>query len=568
VAGSVGGGRTLDSLIAFAFILSTAAGPAAATGLGPVAQHSALGQSLRVVIPLLAEGGEDLATECFKLAPAEQESDGIPQVFFGRVSLERTPSGAQLVVTHPRPVNDPVLRLTVQAGCDAGVRREYTLFMDPPAIEAPQLAADSATRSEAEAPSRAAARPPARGTDIAVREAAGTEATGAPPEPRKAAPPRSRTAARAATKRASAPSEQPRLKLAAPAPQPSPGAAAGAVSEARQAQAQQDLANAIEAETVVLKQRIAELSATVERLQQELKASETADRAAAEAAKPPPPPPPPPPAWWEANWPLLAAIVGLPVLIAGGLLWKRRREAEAQGPDWRAAGVSATRTETPMRSRTAPALRSAAAGVTQPRPEPGPPPGTRSAARAHVVPGTPGALAVSELLHVTEEARVYVALGHPERAIDVLNEHLERSPRSVPAAWLMLLDLYHANGRKQEFRQLAEDFHANCNVQTPLWESFAAGEPGDVGLDAFPHIVRQVVGRWGKPECRAYLEQLLYENREGRRTGFPLGAYGDILLLLQIGDAPPAIDIDSDLAKAGKLDLGGPDRGAGGKPPA
>ena len=36
--------------------------------------------------------------------------------------------------------------------------------------------------------------------------------------------------------------------------------------------------------------------------------------------------------------------------------------------------------------------------------------------------------------------------------------------------------------------------------------------------------------------------------------GFPLAAYGDILLLLQVLDAPPVIDIDSDLAGDGKLD--------------
>ncbi len=159
---------------------------------------------------------------------------------------------------------------------------------------------------------------------------------------------------------------------------------------------------------------------------------------------------------------------------------------------------------------------------------------------------------------MTEEARVYVALGHPDRAIDVLNEHLKRLPRSIPAAWLMLLDLYHATGRRQEFRRLAEEFHLQCNVQTPLWEGFAVDELGDGGLESFPHIVKQIVGLWGQPACHAYLERLLYDNRDGRRMGFPLAAYSDILLLLQISDVPPAIDIDTDLAHEGKLGPAGP----------
>jgi hypothetical protein len=36
--------------------------------------------------------------------------------------------------------------------------------------------------------------------------------------------------------------------------------------------------------------------------------------------------------------------------------------------------------------------------------------------------------------------------------------------------------------------------------------------------------------------------------------GFPLAAYSEILLLLQILDAPPPVDIDSDLVQSGKLD--------------
>src|SRR5206468_6987022 len=66
--------------------------------------------------------------------------------------------------------------------------------------------------------------------------------------------------------------------------------------------------------------------------------------------------------------------------------------------------------------------------------------------------------------------------------------------------------------------------------------------------------LREVTRHWRQPDCRGYLEKLLYDNREGRRMGFPLAAYGEILLLLQILDAPPPIDIDSDLVNDGKLD--------------
>jgi hypothetical protein len=122
----------------------------------------------------------------------------------------------------------------------------------------------------------------------------------------------------------------------------------------------------------------------------------------------------------------------------------------------------------------------------------------------------------------------------------------------MPAAWLMLLDLYRTSGRRQEFRRLAEEFHLHCNVQAPLWKGFGSSDEG--GLETFPHILRQVSSIWRQPGCREYLEGLLYDNREGRRVGFPLVAYGEVLLLLQILDAPPPVDIDSDLVNAGKLE--------------
>ena len=566
--------------------------PVAAVGLGPVTQQSALGQSLRVVIPVILVAGEDLAAECFKFASAERDADGIPQVVFGRVVVERTPSGTQLVVSNPRAVNDPVVRLTLQAGCDNAVRREYTLLMDPPAIEPPLVATDSATRNEVAASPPPVVRQPRRATGTAARasaRAAPTARTTATARAaRKPSPPKPRVAAKAAPKRLPpAAADRPRLQVSSAAPAAIAQKGTRTASEAEQEKAQQDLANAIEAETVVLRQRIVELTAQVDRMQKEVEANELAQRAADEAAKaapaaqtPPPgtvpapataapaettppiataPPtattPPaakvapttaPVPVWWEDNTLLLAAIVGLPLLIAGGLLWKRRRDAVRTEP-WRAPGA------VPMEARPGPrtvtGLRNASAGVAPsaaviatpaPSAKPVEPAGTGESATA---------LAVSELSQVTEEARVYVELGHPERAIEVLSKHIRQNPRATPAAWIMLLDLHHANGDRQDFRRLSEEFHQHFNVQTPMWEGFGTSETGiDNGLDAFSHIVKEIVSLWRKPGCREYLEGLLYDNREGRRIGFPLAAYGDILMLLQVLDAPPVIDIEDDLA--------------------
>ena len=574
--------------------------PAAAVGLGPVAQQSAVGQSLRVVVPVILVAGEDFAAECFKFASAVRDADGIPQISFGRVVVERTASGMQLVVSNPRPVNDPIVRLTLQAGCDtAAVRREYTLLMDPPAIEAPLVAAESTTRNEVATPPPPVVRRPARTARAAARDGARgaptSRTTASARAARKPAAPKPRIAAKAATQRPpAAAADRPRLQVSSALPSGTAQKGGRTTTEAEQEKAQQDLANAIEAETVVLRQRIVELTALVDRMQKEVEANEIAQRAADEAAKaspaapalPPGTAPPlgtvppavqatptetappatapatanaPPaakaaptaatlPAWWEDNAALLAAIVGLGLLIAGGLLWKRRRDA-IRTEAWRAPSAGANRTQTRPGPRTVTGLRNAPAGVAPAAALMTTPPPSAIDGDAAGVGEADAALAAAELSQVTEEARVYVELGHPERAIEVLSKHIRQHPRAAPAAWIMLLDLHHANGDRQDFRRLSEEFHQHFNVQTPMWEAFGTSETGiDNGLDAFPHIVKEIVSLWRKPECREYLEGLLFDNREGRRIGFPVAAYGDILMLLQVLNAPPAIDIEADLA--------------------
>jgi hypothetical protein len=422
--------------------------------------------------------------------------------------------------------------------------------MDPPVIDAPTVAA------EAEPAAATAARPPAvrqrarageGGAASATRPVSGAGAAGAE-RGRKASPTKGGAAAKAPPPRRAPPpvtAEGPRLKVSRATPGVPAEAAAKEAPTAQQVQAQQDLANALEAETVVLRQRVAELSAMVDRMQEQVRLQEAQQRAAEEAAKAAEEAARASPwtsfaRWWEANWPLMALIVGAPVAIAGVLL-RRRRSAALHAEPWQVSGVPADRFDSPSLLPGMPPMPRS--GVVDTGQLPGP---TRKSGT-----GT-NALAVSELSQITEEARVYLALGHVDRAMHVLREHIRQVPRSMPAAWLMLLDLYHAHGRRQEFRQLAQEFHQRCNVQAPTWESYPIREHETAGLDEYPHVAKRIVGLWRMPECRDYLERLLYDNREGRRNGFSLAAYGDILTLLQVLDAP-AVDIDSDLAEEGKL---------------
>ena len=540
--------------------LTGLAGLTHAIGLGEVSEQSAFGTSLRVVVPVLAGPGEDVAGECVKLVSARQSDDGIPEVRNARTALERTSTGARIVVMSPRAVADPVLKLTLQVGCENAVRREYVLLLDPLPIDIPVAQEGSGLRAPAAtlvpetarvaagdgsmagaASAKAAAPPP--------RAAARRRATTAASAPKAGATPRDNTAqksgaatVRAAPKAAAAPAPRPKLTVSTEVPVveaavPSKGAAgtvpAGSMPAAgarAAASPQTDSSAALDAQAAALQQRVAELTGMVDKMQQEMRATEalqaaqSARIAAENAAKSSPR------AtigrWWNDNWPLLVGVVVLAALIAAVLSSRRRRATVAGGP-WRLETTSQRGAQPPQHMPSpapADALPQSVAASS-----PGP--------QAATPPAAATAVHVSELAHVTEEAGVYLAFNRRDRAIEVLREHIGATPQSLPSAWLMLLDLYHAQGSEPEFRALAEKFHAQFNAQTPAWDAYRPLAQSDRGLEAFPHLVEKLVKTWGKPECRGFLDDLLHENRDGRRTGFSITAYEDIIFLRQLADS-------------------------------
>jgi hypothetical protein len=108
-------------------------GLVSALALGNIALQSSLGQPLRVVIPVALSNGETLNTSCLKLV-RDPVAD-TPQLMTGRVSVERNAANTRLIVTTPRPVDEPALRLSLQAGCGDTMRRDYVLLLDPQGTE-------------------------------------------------------------------------------------------------------------------------------------------------------------------------------------------------------------------------------------------------------------------------------------------------------------------------------------------------------------------------------------------------------------------------------------------------
>jgi hypothetical protein len=290
-------------------------------GLGEIVQQSALGEPFRAAIPVLVNaedlGGDELAPECFRLVARDSErASELPQLPFGRATLERNALGVQVIVASNAPTRDPVLSFTVQAGCRLRIRHEYTVLLDPPLIQEPaaEATAREATTTVRQAPRRGGA------AVTTAPEAATVRPRVAPTPPHSTSAASSRRAARAAntTAKGKAPAapasaqkdDAPRLRVSRVNPDSS-----GSASDIALGKSEDQIRQEIEAETVVLQRRVAELSATLERMQADLQEA-TAARESAERSMKAVAAAPREPSAWLVGLVLLAGLLVLAAVIA------------------------------------------------------------------------------------------------------------------------------------------------------------------------------------------------------------------------------------------------------------
>jgi len=175
-------GRAALAIAWTALLLSSTS--AQGFGYGQPQVSSALGQVLHLRVPLRLDPDMELSSPCVRLL-AGPAGDGIPTLTLARILVERQGERRFLRIDSFYPVNEPALRVVVDAGCGQHAQREFLLLLDPPNL-APQLALNPPT---VEAPSASALAGAGRGAEAA--SAAPPTAAGAPAaqtEPEASAP--------------------------------------------------------------------------------------------------------------------------------------------------------------------------------------------------------------------------------------------------------------------------------------------------------------------------------------------------------------------------------------------
>lgn len=150
--------------------------------------------------------------------------------------------------------------------------------------------------------------------------------------------------------------------------------------------------------------------------------------------------------------------------------------------------------------------------------------------------------ALDTTLHPDREEHLLSADADQSAATDSVN-YPESDPKNAIHRMFKQLGIYRKRGMRAEFELTAERLRKNFNIQAADWD-----QPDDElrGLEEFPRIAEHLCSIWARhKECIKYLRQLIEDNRDGARAGFPQSVAEEMLLLVEIqkelaGSAQPA----------------------------
>jgi len=578
--------------------------PAWALTLGPPRGTAWIGKPLDVAIPLRLDAAEAGDSLCPSVEVVQGEAAMDP----GRVTVSLEPGsqpGAPLLrVRTARPVEEPILTMTVRAGCAATSTRSYVLLADPPPVEAaPPVVPAAAARPAGEAPSAAApARPPVRASRVQRAPEGGGGAQASAPRPRRAAAAVASGSTRSAARPAAAPKPRPAPAASAAAEAPSgggrlqvdaleplaprpaaaaqvaPAAAAGVAGASAAASGAAPAptgdagvaaappssppseAAVREAErTVMLEKALAELREQTARNEQTLLELRRELAAARES---------------RYSNPLVYILAGLLALalLAIAMLWRLTRRD--QEPIWTearaAAGRPARRSRFAATGDDPDTLPGPDAGEAAEAQEPGPPPGMQALGAAGAAAmaadedddaadaDVQARHAAGEDFHATMPGQLPTSRSvNTEELFDVQQQaefflSLGQHEQAIEA--LSEYVAMHPDTSALAYLELLRIFHSlgrmldyervrrQCQQALNVRvPAFDEFQEQGRPLDHYDEVLRRIEEHWPGPESLPVIEELLMRKPgEEGAAPFDLAAYRELLMLYAMAQEPPA----------------------------
>lgn len=508
----------------------TAAAQACALTLGTPQNPVVLGAPLDVRITIVPDPGQTLDSSCIQA-----------QVMQGEVF---TPVRTTLIapqtlrIRSQQAINEPLVSLTVSAGCSGQISRSYTLFADPPqllpstqpaAALSPSPPPEKTAKRPAPAP-KAAKAPSAKAPTATARPAPKTTPAPAPKvAPARTPPADPAAAAPLALSITALDSARPVLRMDTLFlfHDGEEGAAANR-GESTIALAPADTA-AIESERLLqLQTQLASLEEQQKKSRAEI-AGLTTELAAAKAANTLP-------LWLY----LLLAVLTAALLAIAYLLQRLRAERQHAASDWHQAVRSAyapdaeekyiastveEETQYSVETVKNPTVEAPEAPTKQANPAPAPAEPAPSApievpiqpnafflpqADNHLNEGDSaeapsGYLTVTtqDFLDTQEQAEFYASIGEYDEAIILLENHIEKNPKASPLPYLKLLEFFYQLSRTEAFETTRRALEAVFNIQAPRLENYHA--PSADLLEGAVPLLTQIEALWPTDDVLALM---------------------------------------------------------------
>ena len=593
--------RITYSALAACALLALAAQPSMAVGFGRVVNATTLGQPLDITVPMSADPMEQITADC--VTAEVMVGDSVLPAPVLQLRLDPSPdSGVQWLRIHSSVrVVEPVVNVTVSAGCASRISRQFVVFVDPPlsayetsvptAVEPAGAAASAAALKGGTAtlavaagrggPARAdaAGAPPRPATSRAQRRQARPSAVGRTATEAQAARTPKRKSRRVASAPARARSSASRLQLergttqavasamAASAPSAADVAASAAALVAAAASSASEAERASEAQ----REQIAELQRRLEQSKLDTEVSNAAAAKlqarlqAAEATR------------YSLPW-LVALTVSVAVLLFGiGVLLDRRRLARRpRRPTW--AGERGQTRPAPSSLNDAPASslsparataqwvgddprdalmrtgplsfnRAATPWVAAPAAVPSPSsvvesPFTETAVlsstRTRADP-VRSALPVTAdaLIDLEQQAEFFVALGQEDTAVDLLDGFSRGAGGACPFPYLMLLAIHRRRGDSVAHAAVRERHEKRFNRASPAWE----GQPAAAtSIADHAEEMRRIESVWSDPAAAMRLVESLLVHGGTPAEAFDLHCLGELQFLYLLARDHSEID--------------------------
>lgn len=162
-------------------------------------------------------------------------------------------------------------------------------------------------------------------------------------------------------------------------------------------------------------------------------------------------------------------------------------------------------------------------------PLPGPKPNFNAAVTAVMEGHSPAReVSVEELMDLEQQADFFIALGQEDAAVDLLMSHLRSTGGQSPLPYTKLLEIYRRQGDRGAYERIRARFNRRFNAYAPDWD---AGPLQGRTLEDYPALIEHLQGLWLSPiDAMAVLESMLFR-KDDNADMFDLPAYKDVLLL-------------------------------------